>query len=178
MPKSNYNPTQGKLFANTHRIARNQDGDTEATLAEKIILFLRTKGYDVWRQNNTGVLNANNASEKITKMIAIITQNITNALRQNPNRNVTIDEKELQQDIYALIQKSYMKASLGVRGVPDVIGFNLKSGNWIAVEIKINNDDLSIYQKEFIKRLKDAGGECYIAKTYDQFKNSWENRNA
>lgn len=166
MAKSSFNPAQTSMFAQ-NRKARNFDGDTEETLAEKIILFLNTKGYRVWKQENRGVLNANSAAQKIAQYI--------NNLQKN---KIQLDAKEIQENVFTLISRSYMKASLGVRGVPDVIGYNKRTGLWICVEIKINSDELSEYQKQFIKDLKDAGGECYVAKSFQQFTDSWQNRNA
>jgi len=52
---------------------------------------------------------------------------------------------------------------IGLKGVPDVVGFHTKSGVAVYCEIKAIGDKLSSYQISFLNLAKTANCFCYIA---------------
>jgi ribosomal protein S20 len=160
--KNSFNPHQKAMFQTSHK-AYNQDGDNENTLAEKIIFYLNTKGYTAWKQENRGVFDLNRAARNVALVVEKLQRgNLTNA--------------EIHQTIFTILSKSFNNLEkLGKKGVADVIGFHRKSGKWVAVEIKINNDELRPEQKDFINSINDASGIAFVARTFEQFKTSFEN---
>jgi VRR-NUC domain len=55
-------------------------------------------------------------------------------------------------------KKNCYRANSSTPGISDIIGFNRKTGQFIACEIKAGKDKLSIEQDVFLKRVNDAGG--------------------
>lgn len=51
----------------------------------------------------------------------------------------------------------------GLYGVPDLIGFHLKTGVFVGCEVKAHGDKLSDYQKLFLSELLLAGGFALLA---------------
>jgi hypothetical protein len=56
---------------------------------------------------------------------------------------------------------------IGMKGVPDVIGFVKNSGLFVVCEVKTKNDKFSEYQKNFLNRSKLAGCITLIATDID-----------
>lgn len=65
----------------------------------------------------------------------------------------------------------YMNAK---KGVPDIIGYELKTGRFIAVEVKIGKDKLSAEQLEFLKVAHENNCFAIVANTFEQFLNELE----
>ena len=61
------------------------------------------------------------------------------------------------------------RKSNGRLGVSDILGIQLKTGRFVAVEIKTINDTLSPEQIQFLKDVAQAGGIAIAAYTLDQF---------
>lgn len=55
------------------------------------------------------------------------------------------------------------RAFIGLKGVPDIIGFHLTTGVFIGIEVKAGKDVLSTEQIDFLTSLKDAGGIAMVA---------------
>lgn len=51
----------------------------------------------------------------------------------------------------------------GLKGVPDIIGFDKKTGLSVFCEVKTKNDKISEYQANFMSRAKKAGCMVFIA---------------
>jgi len=58
---------------------------------------------------------------------------------------------------------------IGKKGVPDIIGFNRKSGIFVGVEIKIGGDTLSPEQKQMQSEMISAGCVHIVAKDFESF---------
>ncbi len=54
------------------------------------------------------------------------------------------------------------------KGVSDILG--LIHGTFLAVEVKIGKDRLSEEQEGFLKNIKHYGGHSFVAKSFDEFK--------
>ena len=52
---------------------------------------------------------------------------------------------------------------IGLRGVPDVIGFHKHTGVAVYCEVKTVNDKLSEYQINFLNKAKTSGCHCIVA---------------
>lgn len=52
---------------------------------------------------------------------------------------------------------------IGLKGIPDIVGFCKKSGKAVYCEVKTENDKLSEYQVNFMTRAKDSGCICFMA---------------
>lgn len=61
------------------------------------------------------------------------------------------------------------------KGVPDIIGFNKKTGQFIGVEIKVGNDKASSEQMWFLSLLKRSGGISILCKDFDDFLECYKN---
>lgn len=127
------------------RTAKNIKSSGANQLTKSILTFLMCNGWEAWRNNVMGVFDSNQAAKAI--------------VAQKPNSH-----KAAQ----GILKKCYRK-SHERKGVSDVIGFNKKTGQFIAVEVKIGKDDLSIEQTFFLNCVSRSGGVSIVAKTYDQF---------
>jgi hypothetical protein len=56
---------------------------------------------------------------------------------------------------------------IGMKGVPDIVGFVKNSGLAVYCEVKTVNDKFSEYQTNFLNRAKTAGCICLIASDDD-----------
>jgi hypothetical protein len=157
--------------------AVNQDGHNEGDLVKLIIAFLSKNDFKVWRQQNTGSVDAAQLSKKlksyVENMIITREQKLTKGLKADPNFKLDIEVALLSKDVFSIVANSYKAVTGAMRGVADIIGWNKNTGTWIAVEIKINEDKLSEAQIAFANELRDAGGNYITAKTYNQFKESF-----
>jgi hypothetical protein len=55
------------------------------------------------------------------------------------------------------------------KGVSDIIGFHKLTATFIAVEIKIGNDKLSLHQSTFLKDVEKAKGISLVVKSFDDY---------
>lgn len=100
-------------------------------------------------------MSANSLTEAIIKYLCL---NGWKAWRQN---NAGVYDQKI---------KRYRKPpKTAIKGVPDVIGFNKKSGVFIGVEVKIGKDKLSVEQRYFLEELNVSGGIGIVAKSIDDF---------
>lgn len=51
-------------------------------------------------------------------------------------------------------------------GVPDIVGIT-KDGRFLGIEVKTKNGRLSPHQEQFIKRINDAGGVAFVARSVE-----------
>ena len=72
--------------------------------------------------------------------------------------------------------KKYRKNPNNLKGIADIIGFNKDTAQFIAIEIKIGKDKLSIHQRNFLQELTDSGGIAIVAKSFDQFKEEYKRK--
>lgn len=124
------------------------------------LAFLSLRGYRVWRQMNTGSFDAELATKRLLQLME--------------DQSGQLGEDQ----IVALLRKCWRKTPGAVRGVADIIGWHLETGKWIAVEVKIGRDKVRMEQHEWLTALKQAGGEVYVCRDFEQFVQSWERRNA
>ena len=139
--------------------------ETQNSLINKVIGFLNVNGYFVWRQENYGRIDSLDAFERLVKIVK--------ALRDNPH----ISDEQMESAIKMALAKSWRKVPDNLKGVADVIGWNLSTGRWIAIEIKIGTDQIRPEQDTFLRRLKHSGGEVYLVRHFDSFVDGfWRNK--
>lgn len=131
--------------------------ETQNSLINKVVNFLNANGYFVWRQENYGRFDAEDARERLVKLVK--------ALRDNPH----IGDDQVEAAVKMALAKSWRKVPDNLKGVLDVIGWNLQTGQWIGAEIKIGNDQIRPEQDQFMRRLKKSGGEVYLIRQFDSF---------
>lgn len=129
---------------------------TEEQMISRVVTFLNHHGYYVWRQNNTGSFSVDAAVKAI---ISVIWHYIKNPDRSN-----------METTIRDRLKKCFRRAPNSVKGVADIIGWDKRTGLWIAVEIKTQFDKLSPEQELWLKTLKKSGGEVYLVRDVDLFQ--------
>ncbi len=69
------------------------------------------------------------------------------------------------------------RAFIGLKGVPDIIGYNKYTGVSVYCEVKTINDKMSQYQIDFMNKAKTSGCHCLIATDQDGqvVLNEWTN---
>ena len=102
-------------------------------------------------QIGNGSKSANHLTEEVIRFLQL---SGFVAWRQN---NVSVFDKK----------KNRYRKFIGMRGLPDIIGFYSGTGVWVAIEIKAGNDKPSKEQLAFQKILSDAGGFACIARSLD-----------
>ncbi len=132
---------------------------TESELIAFVISFLQARGYNVWRQQNTGFFDAEYAAKVLQELVT--------------ERGTRVNKWEVE----AALRKCWRKVPDSLRGVADVIGWDCTTGKWIAVEVKTVNDRLSDYQRAWLSALKESTAEVYICRDAEGFVNNWERRN-
>ena len=63
------------------------------------------------------------------------------------------------------------RANSATKGISDILGFNRKTGQIIAAEIKAGKDKLSIEQEVFLKAVERSGGIALVVRTLDDLDN-------
>lgn len=131
----------------------------ETEMIGAVVSFLNAQGYTVWRQQNTGMFDAELATGRLLQLV------------EDHRGKLDFDK------VSACLRKCWRKVPASVKGVADVIGWNLNNGIWIACEIKIGRDVIREEQHEFLTGLKNAGGEVYVVRDFEQFVQAWERKN-
>lgn len=72
--------------------------------------------------------------------------------------------------VYSVKQKVFRKNPTALKGVSDIIGFNKRTGVFIAVEVKTGRDSASSEQELFISDVKASGGISMFVKNIDDFQ--------
>lgn len=75
-----------------------------------------------------------------------------------------------RQNNVAVCDRGQFRRFVGLKGVSDVIGFNVTTGRFLAVEIKVGRDRLSAEQEHFLQSVERAGGLGLIVRHADDLK--------
>lgn len=131
--------------------------DTQNSLITKIVAFLNANGFVAWRQENQGRFDTRAAGDAMARLVW--------ALTRVPN----YDAAKARAAIDAALGKCWRKVPGGTKGVADVIGWQVGTGRWVAVEVKIGTDALRPEQIEWLGKLKRDGGTVFVIRDYDSF---------
>lgn len=129
-------------------------------LIAQVVNHLNANGYLAWRQENNGRIDETELVERVSKLLVALAH-----VNYSLEKVVTL--------VKEIVRKCYRPVPSSLKGVPDVIGFNLETAKWITVEIKIGNDQLRPEQEDFIKILKRAGGDCWVIREFNSFKTAF-----
>lgn len=129
---------------------------TEISVICQIITLMNNHGYCVWRHSNTGGFNSLFVQVTIEKLFPAVA---TGCLTQ----------KQYSESVRTTIKRGWRKTPGQLVGIPDIVGFNLLTGKFVAVELKIGLDTLSQEQRQFNEKAKNAGSETYIVKDFPVF---------
>lgn len=135
--------------------------ETEATLINKVVGFLNGNGYIVWRQQTTGHFNRVQA---ITSMETLVF-----SLAKVLAADAKFDKARVKKLVSDGLDKCWRKVPDSIRGISDIVGWNARTGRWVAVEIKIGSDQLSAEQKDWMQKCRAAGGEVYLVREFESF---------
>lgn len=130
------------------------------TIAQ-VVNFLNGQGYLAWRQENNGRIDEKSLIEQLLKLFDALTK-----------VNYTSEKKA--ELFRSAINKCYRPVPCALKGVPDVIGFNLKTGHWISVEVKLGDDQLRPDQIDFSAKVRQTeSGEFWLCREIESFKQGW-----
>ena len=121
----------------------SQKGLRANALTRAVLETLNLYGFFAWRNNTVGVFDINQAVEKLAK-----------------NRNCK--KNEIRRILNSCFRNSHT-----IKGQPDIIAIEKKTGRFIGVEIKAGNDRLSNDQKRFIQRANKTGGLVFEVRKID-----------
>ncbi len=124
----------------------------EKEIIRGVVEFLNENGYVAWRQENGGRFNQKYAVKKLVEFFHYSEEEID------------------EENINNVLRRCWRKIPKSVKGVADVIGYDKSSGRWIAVEVKAPGDYLRKEQATWLRDLRNAGGETFIAKSVEEFK--------
>lgn len=130
---------------------------TEGQIIKGVCDYLNTHGYVVWRQNNQGIFDIQYAATQIVRKY---------------QAGMKFDLK----NVIVALRRCFRKNRLGRKGVADIIGYEKKTGVWIAVEVKTPNDRIRPEQDIWLRELKSHGGEVYIARDVRTFIDRFERK--
>jgi hypothetical protein len=78
--------------------------------------------------------------------------------------------------IYDESISAWRKSPNSMKGVSDIIGYNRRNGQFVAIEVKTGTDRLSESQKIFLDGVHNAGGFSMVAHSFDDFLTKYEKR--
>jgi hypothetical protein len=128
----------------------------EEVLIAQVIAYAKARGYNVWRQQNTGRLGYDKIVSKVTKLW----------LRLGGSK---LAETVLNDVIGDTVNTCWEPVANGMLGVPDIIGYKVSGGGFIGIEVKIGTDQMRPEQITFMTTLKASGGDYIIARNYEEF---------
>lgn len=138
-------------------------GTTEVGLIMQICTLLNNRGYIVWRHSNTGTFNAREAKALLLPLYAAV----KSGQLSPENYAVAID---------TIFARAWKKTPGLIPGVFDIVGLNLATGKFVAIEVKLGKDELRPEQREFMRQVKDAGGEAYVVRDFPLFSHNFRAR--
>ena len=127
----------------------------------QVVNFLNSQGCLAWRFENNGRVDEKALVSQLLKLFDALSQ-----------VNYTSEKKA--ELFTAAIRKCYRPVPSSMKGVSDVIGFNLTTGYWISVEIKVGNDAMRPDQEAFATIVRQSGGaEYWLCREINSFKEGW-----
>jgi hypothetical protein len=133
-------------------------------LITNIVAFLNANGFFAFRQENSGRFDAAAVEDQLVSLVS--------ALAGNPH--ISLDQR--RKAVKNALAKGWRKIPGGIKGVPDIIGWELATARWITVEVKIGSDQIRPEQEVFRTRLRRSGGYCFLVRDFETFTdNFWRN---
>lgn len=137
-------------------INTRQQTTTEIKTIAQICTFLNARGYCVWRHSNTGMFDASAANSDLCKLYI-------------PAKSGQLNFSHFQDGVANILAKGFRKVPCSIKGVPDIIGFNKRTGALVAIEVKLPGDRFSADQTDMLESMRRAGCETYVVKDFPTF---------
>ena len=145
-----YQERMGRLKMSQKHAGRYKAGSANE-LTKSIIQWMNWNGFVVWRNNTMGVFDGMATAKKLLGLIKHCV---------STRRIPTIAEiKRL-----FVYRKSHER-----KGVSDIIGFEKKTGRFVAVEVKFGNDTIGEHQQQFLDQVRKNGGIAIVARGMENF---------
>lgn len=100
---------------------------------------------------------------------------VTNAVVKMLNLKGFVAWRQNNGGVYDVKLGSFRKKGKSeMQGVSDIIGYCKKTGKFMAIEVKIGKDTLSVEQRMFLEDVNKAGGIGLVVKSTDDFLAQYE----
>ena len=132
------------------------DQPHQARVIAQVVTLLNNHDYFVWRQENNGRIDSAFLVKRLLQLYKALD-------------TCDYNDEQISSHIKRVVNDSYRPVPSSITGVPDVVGFCLRTGRWIAVEVKIGDDVWRDDQKQFAERLKQSGGEFWLCRDFNTF---------
>ena len=136
---------------------------TEIGIIMQLCTFLNNRNYIVWRHSNTGTFNAREAKAALVALYAAV-------------RSGQLSPENYAVAIDTIFGRAWKKTPGIFPGIFDIVGFNLVTGKFVAIEVKLGKDELRPEQREFMGNVKVAGGETYVVRDFPLFSHNFRVR--
>lgn len=138
---------------------------TEIGIIMQLCTFLNNRNYIVWRHSNTGTFNAREAKAALVGLYAAV-------------RSGQLSPENYALAIDTIFGRAWKKTPGMIPGVFDIVGVSLGTGKFVAIEVKLGKDELRPEQREFMRRVNEAGGEVYVVRDFSLFSHNFRAREA
>jgi hypothetical protein len=71
---------------------------------------------------------------------------------------------------YMMQSLKHIEQGSATPGISDILGFNRKTGLFMACEVKSGKDELSDDQEQFLEEVKQAGGIALVVRNNDDIE--------
>jgi VRR-NUC domain len=147
----------------------------EQAMISAVVSLLNLHGYVAWRQENSGQFNTTAAVDSLARYVKkLLAEAQSGQQMELFQRKTKADAgQNLASDIHGILSGCWRKVPNSVRGVADVIGWERGTGRWIAVEIKVGSDQLSLDQKVWLESLRQSGGDVWVCRDFVSFSQAF-----
>jgi len=148
-----------------HITANNAAGVTETGIIMQVCTLMNNRGYCVWRHINTGAFNARKAADLILPLF-------------EPLRSGQLSQANFEKAVKNALSLSWGKTPGIFPGIFDIVGFNCRTGKFVAIEIKLGTDEMSGHQRDFKSKADSSKCETYIVRDFPLFSKNFRAREA
>ena len=136
-------------------------------LTNSVLTYLNSSGYKVSRNNTTGIFDPARAARLLAAYARCIARggntppDITK-LTGKQIRKGNVDLKDIQKILRGCFRKHH-----GIKGVPDIVGYEKKTGKYIGIEIKAGKDKESVRQRIYREEANKHGALCVTVRNME-----------
>ena len=131
-------------------------------LIAQAVKFLNSPqgGCLVWRHENGGRIDEGRVVEKCSELLVALA-------------HVNYDKNKVAGLVRDIVRKSFRPIPNTLKGVPDIVGYELATGRMVVVECKVGADQLRPEQDHFLKAARFSGVSTWLCRDIDSFKEGW-----
>ena len=149
----------------TQHNTANATNVTETKIIMQVITLMNNNGFVVWRHSNTGTFNPAIAEELILRLYESL-------------RDGTLSKAHFKTAIKNAFKLSWGRTPGIFPGIFDIVGFNCRTGKFVAIEIKLGTDEMSGHQRDFKSKADRSKCETYIVRDFPLFSQNFRAREA